>query len=260
MKINRFIQVTIFSIILSFYSCGGEIKIDAYDNYLSDNYKNYEGIRASFIDSLKQWKKDSLMSVSMVFFDDSWQVDSVLLFNRDSSRFYTTLNMSRKHNKGLSSELIKGITGAKINNKWSFVFEESRYISRKGYKTDIYSAMSFEELSYISHTGAMSRFLKVDKGGQYFIDYNEMDNYFFKAFGTLYPNIDKIDSVLLKRIAAYKKKKIDIKMIERVKAKRLNSVRPDEPETSNKSWWGRLFGKEEVGLFETEAWKNRRKE
>lgn len=258
-KYINYVLIVLLFFSISFGSCEDGVYIKPYDQYISDNFENYEDIRKMLIDTLGKWKKDSLVNISFLFFDDAWQVDSILLFNGDSSRFYTTINVSSKHRKNATSDFIKGMTGAKINDKWYFHLEENRYVSRHGLKSDIYSAMSFEEISYVSHTRAMSRLLKIDKEGQYFIDYDEMENNFFKAYKSSYPNIDKIDSVLLKRIAAYKKKKLDVKLIERVKEKRLNSVRPDDPEINNKSLWDKIFGKEEVGLFETEAWKNRRK-
>jgi len=259
MKNINFALVPILFLSISFGSCEDGINIKPYGTYVSDNFKNYKEIRETLIDTLSQWKEDSLVCTSQIFFDDAWQVDSILLFNKDSTRLFTTVNMRRIYSGTGTSDLIDGIVGVRKYKRWFFHYGAHRYISRHGLKTDIYSALSFEELSYVSHTRAMARFFKIDKEDQYFIDYDEMDNYFFKAYKSSYPNIDRIDSLILTRIAAYKKKKLDIKMIERVKEKRLNSISPTEPEAKNKSWWDKMFGKEEVGFFETEAWKNRRK-
>jgi len=244
---------------LSLSNCADEIDIKPYDKYISDNFEKYQGIREALIDTLTQWKRDSLVVTSSIFYDELWQVDSILLFSIDSSRLFTTINERNCYSKGSRSDFIEGITGVRIKNKWHFHFGASRIVSRKGRKKDIDSAMSFEELSYLSHTGAMARFLFFDKDGKYFIDYDEMDNDFYKGYRSLYPNIDKIDSLIITRIVAYKRKKLDVKEIENVKESRQNSVRPDDPETDNISWWDKIFDKEEVGLFETEAWKNRRK-
>ncbi|MFT6338387.1 MAG: hypothetical protein ACJATI_005160 [Halioglobus sp.] len=105
----------------------------------------------------------------------------------------------------------------------------------------------------------MSRLLKVNKAGHCFIDYDEMDNYFYKAYRRSNPNFNKIDSLILSRIAKYRKKKMDVKMINRVREKRLSIKKPPEPSPNGNPWWKRLFGTSKVKLFETEEWKNRRK-
>jgi len=259
MKNVNFALLIILFISLSFNSCKDKIIIQPYDKYVSDNFRDYKDIRETLVDTLIQWKVDSLIGTTNFFYQDTWQIDSILLFNRDSSRLFTTLNVRHGNKKDSRSDIIEGIVGVKIKKKWYFHFGGTRIVSRLGLKSDIYSTLSFEELSFISHTRTMARFLKINENGEYFIDYDEMENYFYKAYRSYYPNLDKIDSLILTRIAAYKRKKLDDKYIKKVKESGLNSVRPEDPETKSKSWWDETFGKEEVGLFETEAWKNRRK-
>jgi hypothetical protein len=50
------------------------------------------------------------------------QIDSILIFNSDSTRFFTTVNKRKLNFKGASSDLILDFGGAKIGGKWYFFF------------------------------------------------------------------------------------------------------------------------------------------
>ncbi|MGK0315820.1 MAG: hypothetical protein ACI86M_002052, partial [Saprospiraceae bacterium] len=189
---NREFNIFITLIVsIGIISCNqNRININPYEAYVVENFDQYKHIRESLVDTLHQWKQDSLNCSSQFFFDDAWEVDSILIFNNDSTRLFTTVN-EKNLGKSSKSDMIEGIVGIKKHGRWHFHFGANRIIPRSSYQDSIYSPMTFEELSHIGHIRVMSRLLKVNKAGHCFIDYDEMDNYFYKAYRRSYPDIDK---------------------------------------------------------------------
>src|SRR5690554_2329604 len=74
------------------------INIDFNDDiakeYQLAHFSSYEGIYNGINDSINKWISDSLAVTKSIFFENYWQVDSVICFNEDSTRLFTTVNKS----------------------------------------------------------------------------------------------------------------------------------------------------------------------
>lgn len=233
-------------------------EIYRYDRYINDNFETYKELRASVADTIQNWTKDSLECTKSIFYGDCWEVDSLFLFDRDSVRFFTTLNLRDCKLKGSRTDWIQGLIGIKSEGKWHFHFGSNHIIGRGGRISDKYTPLTAEQISYIAHSSPtiMGRFLKVYDEGRYEVNYDELYDYFFKRYRAYYPDISKIDSLEISRIAYYRKKKLTQKEIDSVREFIANSKRPP---LEKKPWWKRVFSREPTPLFETEEWKNRRK-
>lgn len=90
--------ISLLFVVFFFYSCNElPIKVKYESKYVKDNYASYSKIRNSLIDTLNKWKRDSLSISIGFFYDNDWQVDSMLIFNQDSSRFFTTMNRKQHY-------------------------------------------------------------------------------------------------------------------------------------------------------------------
>lgn len=223
-------------------------KDKVYDIYIEENFHNYEEIYSEVNDTLQYWINDKLQSVVSLIYYQPWQIDSVFIFNKDSTRFFTTVNVSLRGFKDAQSDYIEELNGARIDGQWHFYFGSLRIITRSVYQDSVYAPMTLEEISYLSHSKIMSPFLKVE-GEDYLIDYDALDRFFIHRYRTSKGNIARIDSVILAQNASLRKRIIAKEEIDDVRAKMKASVRPPEPVDQGKS------GK--VKIFESEAWKNR---
>jgi hypothetical protein len=192
-----------------------------------------------------------------------WQLDSVFIFNVDSTRVYTTLNQKSRHKDDNSDGIIEQI-GAKINGQWYFYDGAYRVVPREAYQDSVYAPLTFEELSYVSHKGAMAGLLRRNKAGAIEVNYDRLDKLLFGGYQGRSRGF--IDSLIIERNQQMHAKKIDPKEIARIQQKMDASIRPSEPPKPyiRPSVWQRMWGLEvvqpAVKIFESEAWKNRRKD
>lgn len=116
--------------------------------------------------------------------------------------------------------------------------------------------MTFEQLSYVARTSIMAPFINYNPNGIYKLNYDYMESFFYKGYRSSYPDKKEIDSIVLSRIAKYQDKKLNNEDIKYV----LNSRKDfNRKPPEKKSWWKKVLSHEPTPLFETEAWKNRRR-
>lgn len=208
----------------------------------------------SIKDTLSIWRKDSLISVKQIFFDNFWQVDSLILINNDTNKMFGLLLAANNSFKnGVYDDLID-LAGAKINGKWYFFFGSSSVIDRATYQDSIYSPLTFDELSYLARQNLAGAFYKDGKGDvkvrESFFDFMDDPNGWGLPPGSTRKDID---SVIVARNKEMHTRKIDPKEIEQIKAEMAKSVRPKEPIHDIK-WYKKIFPKKKK-LFETDEWK-----
>ena len=79
-------------LILTCYSCKKNMILekDSFKIYVKQAFSNYSHIHENITDSLNKWVGDSILLSKQFAFDD-WRVDSAIVFNSDSSRFFCAL-------------------------------------------------------------------------------------------------------------------------------------------------------------------------
>ena len=231
--------------------------IKLFQNHQRTNDKVYKELYKSVNDSLHVWIKDSL-SITKFIFCDEWQLSTIFIFNKDSTRIFTTIIDSRSKMKNDPSDNIYDFGGAKINGRWYFFFMGvSEPIDRVYWQDSVYAPLTFEELNYVAYELRLKTLIKnIDDG------YPEKNEDIFK--NKLFPELPGCkglkgnnrklceDSMILKSVKGKYQYKIDAKIIAEINKTMKESVRPPEPV---KSWKDKIFAKEK--FFESKAWKKR---
>ncbi|MBK9736237.1 MAG: hypothetical protein IPO92_15260 [Saprospiraceae bacterium] len=137
-----------------------------------------------------------------------------------------------------------------------FFFGTYTVIDRATYQDSIYSPLTFDELSYLARQNLSGAFYKDAKGEtkvrESFFDFMDDPN----GWGLPPESTRKdIDSVIVVRNKEKRKRKIDPKEIEKIKAEMAKSVRPKEPTPAEPEWYEKYFPKGKEKLFETDEWK-----
>ena len=260
----------LFIIVLFFCSCKAPVQengiyTDRYQEYLTDNFDSYRGTYNSINDSISVWVTDSLAKI-LPLMHNTWQLDSAIVFNADSSRLFTTVNERSSGWKNTKLDWIHEFAGAYLEGEWYYYFmPTSMPVSRMEYKDGLYEPYTFDELSYIAHKRSFGGMLKRAKDGSIILNEKSFNKKHFDLRNGKSYKIEKEyrDSQLLK--SKYDKNyrvKLKAGIADEIKAEMEARVKPLEPitKTKEKSKKNKKFGeKEEVKLFESEDWKNRRK-
>jgi hypothetical protein len=139
--------------------------IKLFQNHQRTNDKVYKELFKSVNDSLNVWIKDSL-SITKFIFCDEWQLSNIFIFNKDSTRIFTTIIDSRSRMKNDPSDNIYDFGGAKINGRWFFFFMGvSEPIDREYWQNSVYAPLTFEELNYVAYELRLKTLVKnIDDG------------------------------------------------------------------------------------------------
>jgi hypothetical protein len=227
--------------------------------YLNPKFNGYSYIYNLITDSVASWKKDSLSKVGSIFYND-YNIDSIFLFNKDSSMLLTTVNIVDRQHKNATLDYIYDLYGRKINGKWYFFFGASTVLPREFYQDSVYSPLSFEELSYLAYKERFEYFVDNKKPlPEDFFD-DVLGAYHCKPYGAKKYDRTQVnlclDSLALATHAAYHAKKMTKEEIAEIQKAMDESVRPPESLKKSKEWW--QFWKKEpaIPFFESEQWKN----
>lgn len=245
--------------ILSFFSCKKDFqRIDMTGNYyVNNNFVKYEKVYNQLNDSLNYWIEQQISSVEYFQNKSEFMVDSMILFNKDSTHLYTLILKKDMHKKDAVFDYLKAIGGAKINKAWYFFFMNVTYpVDRKSFQDSIYAPLSFDELSYLAHENLIG-IIRKDANNYFYVD----EKFFQHNFYDLVTECPKdkwqkicVDSLILKMTSDKYKYKIKPEEIEEMKKQMARSVRPLEPK-QDISLWQKLFGRKEEKLFESKEWK-----
>lgn len=224
------------------------------NEYVKKKFYNYKEIFSLIKDTINSWKRDSLIAVEFLYTRPQYYVDSLIVFNMDSTRLFGSyISIDIKSNSIF--DYIDDLGGAKINNKWYFFFGIHTAIDRATYQDSIYSPLTFDELSYLARENLSHALYKDGKGDikvkESFFDFMDDPNGWGLRPGSTRADID---SVIVARNKEKRKRKIDPKRIEQKQSEMASSVRPNEPVPPKLPWYKKLFPKEEK-LFESKEWK-----
>lgn len=220
------------------YSCKEKhVPDDVLNGYVKQNFHKYKSVYIALNDSIKKWVQDSL-GIATSLHLNLYQVDSVICFNSDSNRLFTTLNKIDVLNKRAVMDYIDYIGGAKIKEKWHFRFlSESMAIPREVYSDDIYTPLTLKNVSNIAHEEVLSAAVFKNSDGTY-----QSNNQYFQA--VFYDKIgwacdscfmqEDWDNKIMKSIQRQYSHKINAKELAALKEEYSQSVRPKE---AKKKWW-----------------------
>jgi hypothetical protein len=265
---NRYL---FFFIVFTILSCKNieshKFDFEIYEIYKSNNFHKYRKLNEIIKDTLNEWIVKEIKESKYYKFNP-WQIDSVLIFNIDSSRVYTTLNKRDVGNNDAIFDYINELLGAKIDGQWYFYPGGNYVVPRQNYQDSMYAPLTFEELSYVAHKRPMAGMLLRDKDGKVVVNHERMNDRFFAGDGDFH-KCNKVqscyDSVIIEINKSMHTKKLDPEEVEDIKFSMASSVRPEEPflpsrAKKEKSWWDILTKNDpEVKIFESEEWKNRHK-
>jgi len=259
---------SLFLFFVIFFSCRKLEKKDNYDftlkdRYITQSFNSYYELYKSANDSIYHWCGYPLSVTSSILFNPI-KIDSIFIFNKDSTSFFTIVEKRKVNFKNASSDLIMDFHGRKINNKWYFFFGSSTVLPREYYQDSVYSPMSFEELSYLAYDMKFKYFIENDLPlpDDYFDDV--LGAYNCKPYGAI--DYDRkavnlcLDSLALKTNKEYHAKKLSKEEIVEIQKSIDESVRPPEPIKKNKEWWQFWKDEPKIPIFETEEWKDYLKE
>jgi hypothetical protein len=244
LNLGKFIII----VVVLYFIYGCDKKNDHHGYNLIDSSYNSE-LPNLVSDSIESWKMKSLLISKVIFFDDNWKIEDIIILSEDSSRSFTYLL-----SQNIKSDYLYDLAGAKINGKWYFFFGSSTVIDRASYQDSIYSPLTFDELSYLARENLSGAFYKDENGEvkvkESFFDFMDDKKGWGLPPGSTRKDIDSLIVAGNKEMHTYK---IDPLEIEQIKADMAKSVRPKEPIPDMK-WYEKIFPKKKK-LFETDEWK-----
>lgn len=235
--------------------------IETRSNFLDRHYHNYEALRSQAIDSIQSYVDDSLRYVAFLVHYPPWQLDSIFIFNTDSTRFYTKLHYQSEKLLTAKLDCTIDFGGAYIKNRWYFFqMGTVTYVPRGEYHHDPYEPLTFEELSYIAWRRAIPGLIYGRRDGSIATDHKAIDRMLCETGRRICPDKETAcvcnDSMTIAQNTHRRKFKLDKEDILRIQEDIQASKKPYVPPHKELTAWDRLWGKEEK-LFDSEAWKNR---
>lgn len=244
MKNSLFILLLI---LISGCSQENKIYIDTKQaEYIRNKFDNYKYVYHAIGDTLLAWKRDTLANSKQYFFNENYKIDSLILFNEDTTRLFTNLLERNLKFPGTSSDYITQLAGAKINTKWYFFFGPSIVIDRASYQDSVYAPLSFAELSYLAREH-LRKALYRDSDGLI-----KAHDDFFNIIQGKYTNDSLFELHVLDYNRRFQLGKIDKIELEEIKKEISSSIQPPEP-SDTRNWFQKKFGPKK--LFETKEWK-----
>jgi len=253
-------MIIFISVILIMNGCSKHSRVQKeilIQRYIEQNERTQENIYNEISSHIQRMKKDSLKSMLLNFIHES-KIDNLIIFNKEQTKFYTTLNTSAKIYSHSTSDLIQSLYGVKIDGKWLvFIGHQNLIAMRDGYKYNKYEPFTWDEISFMAHEQMFGRYISIDKSGSLIINYDQLDKDTgvreltgkipgeyttpedaFISFNAEYYESQTLDSIEISQI------KEDIEA---------GKNKPKDP-IKKVAWWDRLWGKE-IPIFETDEWK-----
>lgn len=229
------------------------------DNYVEKSFPIYSIVYKMASDSLGKWCDDSLAVTSSII-NNPYRIDSIFIFNSDSTCFLTTVNKRKLNFKNAIADLIMDFAGKKINGKWYFFFMGvSEPVLRSYWQDSVYVPLTFEELSCVAYQGRFKGVVEEIMDGHP----EKVDEYFARIFTELpacnsYSSDRKTycqDSIIIASVSEkYKNKLTQLEIAEIQSEMSKSEIPKNEPLIKKRSLWDKLQYGEKV--FESEEWKD----
>ena len=248
-------KVLFFAILGLVTSCKNDLYLDPKnDIYLSNSFNKYAQTYQEISDSLDRWRGDSLNIMIYLLDTSSARLDSMIVFNSDSTRLYTNVLKRDVEYKDAVFDYIYGLGGAKIHGKWYFFFGMNTTIDRASYQDSIYCPLSFEELSYLAREHLHNAFTINQNGAIITNDQFFEFMYNRKGWGlSENSTMQQLDSFIVSRTQEERMKKIDVEELNDIKrhiAASKKRLEPIQDVFLRQKWFG------EKKFFESQEWKD----
>jgi hypothetical protein len=117
-------------------------------------------------DSVNYWIKNNLSSYVGLKLN-TWQIDSLVCFNKDANKCIMALLMQSVFFKKAVMDDITYLNGVKIADKWYFFSGGTLFLPRKYYQKDIHTSLSFEKMKQLAIKEIYSTYLKKGANGEW---------------------------------------------------------------------------------------------
>ena len=227
-------------------------------DFIKDNFNDYKHIHDTLNDIIEYRVKMKVKSAKSLISKTGFQVDNLIIFNKDKTKLYTTLNSVNPINAIGSSDLIQSLYGVKIEGKWLvYIGHQNLIAMRDSYKYNKYEPFTWDEISFMAHEQMFGRYISIDKSGSLVINYDQLDKDtgVRELTGKIPGEYSTTDDAFISFIAEYyEAQTMDSLEIAQIKEDiEAGKNKPRDP-IKKVTWWDRLWGAE-VPIFETDEWK-----
>ena len=221
--------------------------------YQNDNFENYKDLRVKIIDSIKLYSAELFLSSYTGLNRGEWNIDSTIIFNIDSSRFITSINLSNTLVRNYTDALY-ALYGYKINNTWYFLKGATTVLPRKFYTTNFNEPLTAEQLGFLAKKEVLSIYVARTSNGNT-INEKAFDNVVF--YPVTYVKGHTIPPIVASRnhdsILIHKYYKQRFNYSSKFKKEYYDSLRLVQPEPISK-----VDESKSIKFFDSKEWKNRR--
>lgn len=158
-------------------SCG-----NIQEDYINNNFNDYADEYKIINDSVRFYVNSELEEYKNLYMQE-WEIDSLVLFNKEKDKLYTTINNSSGIGKYGTSDAITELIGEKINGKWYFIQGASLVVPRDMYGKDEYHPLTFKELSQIARKEMFGDVLSKSNGKFIVNEYWMNELFYNNGFG-----------------------------------------------------------------------------
>lgn len=225
-------------------------------SYIKDNFINYEANYDTLQSIIETRVKLKQKSCFFLFATVGYKVDELIVFNKDRTKLYTTLNSLYSSTAIGSSDLIQSLYGVKIDGEWHVYLGANLIAMRVGYKYDKYEPFTWDEISFMAHEQMFGRFIGFDWRGNLELKSEMVDKYVDpENIGGASISQDGTEEERFIRLTEFESSQI-IDSLEYQQL--LDEVNHPEPKIKDPivrlTWWDKLWGAKEP-IFETDEWK-----
>jgi hypothetical protein len=225
-------------------------------NFISNNFNNYSNIYVEIENLINIRIKNFNKTITGQLFRQ-YKVDNLLVFNKDTTKLYTTINTKAGINAIGSSDLIQSLYGVKIEGKWLVFLGANLIAMRDDYKYNKYEPFTWDEISYMAHEQMFGRYISISDNGKLIMKSDIVEKYV---------NPEHIGGSSISQEGTEKERFLRLWEFENsqtLDSTEIAQIKEDLEAGKNKprdpikkvTWWDRLWGKE-VPIFETDEWKN----
>jgi hypothetical protein len=225
--------------------------------FISDNYEDYRQVHDTLNDIIKYRVKMKVKSAKSLISKTGFQVDNLIIFNKDRTKLYTTVNSINPINAIGSSDLIQSLYGVKIEGKWYvFIGHQNLIAMRDDYKYNKYEPFTWEEISFMAHEQMFARYISVDKNGSLIIKYDQLnkDTGVRELTGKIPGEYSTPNDAFISLNEYYESQTIDSTEIAQIREDLEAGKNKLKDPIKRLTWWNKLWGAQEP-IFETDEWK-----
>ncbi len=227
-------------------------------DFIKDNFNDYKHVHDTLNNIIENRVKMKFKSAKSLISKTGFNVDKLIILNKDKTKLYTTVNSINSIKAIGSSDLIQSLYGVKIDGRWYvFIGHQNLIAMRDSYKYDKYEPFTWDEISFMAHEQMFGRYISIDKSGSLIIDYGQLDKDtgVRELTGKIPGEYTTPDDAFISFNAEYyESQTLDSIEIAQIKEDlEAGKNKPKDP-IKKLTWWDRLRGKE-VPIFETDEWK-----